>query len=135
MVPESDETWFDVGEAVLSVLAQWWLGNQVVTFADGLAEKAAAANLRASLQVRVAWPLWYMGHVEEIMRRAEFVRGQGDVSSGIRAEIDAFRALALSGGSDYIAAYEAGTAALDRAEHWVLTPLKQRRCGHSPKHR
>jgi DNA-binding CsgD family transcriptional regulator len=115
MVPESDETWFDVGEAVLNVLAQCRLGNQVVTFADRLAEKAAAANLRASLQVRVAWPLWYMGHVEEMIRRVEFVRGQDDVSPSIRAEIDAFRALALSGGSDYTAAYEAGTAALDQS--------------------
>jgi DNA-binding CsgD family transcriptional regulator/PII-like signaling protein len=115
MVPESDETWFDVGEAVLNVLAQCRLGNQVVTFADRLAEKAVAANLRASLHVRVAWPLWYMGHVEEMMRRVEFVRGQDDVSPSIRAEIDAFRALALSGGSDYTAAYEAGTAALDQS--------------------
>jgi hypothetical protein len=31
MVSENDETWFEVGEAVLNVLAQCRLGNQVVT--------------------------------------------------------------------------------------------------------
>ncbi len=114
MLPESDETWFGVGEAVLNVLAQCRLGNQVVTFADRLAEKTSEPSIYASLQTRVAWPLWYMGHVEEIIRRAELVR-QDEVSPSIRAEIDAFRALALSSGSDYSAAYEAGTAALDQS--------------------
>jgi DNA-binding CsgD family transcriptional regulator/tetratricopeptide (TPR) repeat protein len=36
------------------------------------------------------------------------------VTPSIRAEIDAFRALALSSSSDYSAAFEAGTVALDR---------------------
>lgn len=114
MVSENDETWFEVGEAVLNVLAQCRLGNQVVAFADRLAEKTSEPSIYASLQTRVAWPLWYMGHVEEIMRRAELIR-QDEVTPSIRAEIDAFRALALSSGSDYSAAYEAGTVALDRS--------------------
>lgn len=121
MVPQTDATWFDVGQAVLDVLAQCRLGNQVVAFADRLAEKAGSPEVYASLQIRVAWPLWYMGHVGEIMRRAERVHREDDVSPGIRIELDAFRALALSSGSDYEAAYEAGTAALDQSRSLGLS--------------
>lgn len=115
MVSEGDETWFDVGEAVLNVLAQCRLGNQAVTFADRLAERAKAPDVYASLQIRIAWPLWYMGHVGEILKRTESVRVYGEVSPSVDAEIEAFRALALSSGSDYAAARDAATAALDQS--------------------
>ena len=115
MVPESNPTWFSVGESVLDVLAHGRLGTQAVEFADRLAKKASTPNVFASLQAKVAWPLWYMGHFGEIIRRIELVRAYDDISPSLSAEMNAFYALALSSGSDYQSAYDAGIAALDES--------------------
>ena len=115
MVPESDPAWFEVGEAVLGVLAQGRLGSQVVAFADRLAMKADTPSVYASLQARIAWPLWYMGHFGEIIQRTEVAAAGDEISPSLAAELNAFRALALSSGSDYESAHNAGIAALDES--------------------
>ena len=134
MVSENDETWFEVGEAALNVLAQCRLGNQVVTFADRLAEKTSEPSIYASLQTRVAWPLWYMGHVKEIIQRAELIR-QDEVTPSIRAEIDT--------SEPWLSRAAATTAQRTRQARWrwigaarlAFRLRKPRRCVRSPRHR
>lgn len=115
MVSENDPTWFDVGEAVLDVLAQCRFGGPVIDLADRLAEKARDSDAYASLQTRIAWPLWYMGQFGEIVRRADLVRDRNGVSPSLSAQMNAFHALALSNGSDYQSALDAATTALDQS--------------------
>ena len=123
---------------MLNVLAQCRLGNQVVTFADRLAEKTSA-NQASTRRCRPALRgrSWYMGHVEEIIRRAELVR-QDEVSPSIRAEIsNAFRALALSSGSDYSVqrTRRVRRPSIERAARSAFRLRKLRRYVHSPRHR
>jgi DNA-binding CsgD family transcriptional regulator len=115
MIPETDPRWFDTGQAVLGILAQCRHGRQVIEVADRLTSRGVSADAYAMIQARTAWPLWYMGEMSEIIRRTELAVTRSGLSDAGRAEMDAFRALALSSGADYQAACDAGVHALDQS--------------------
>ncbi|GAA3033539.1 LuxR family transcriptional regulator [Streptomyces lactacystinicus] len=115
LVPSAGPLRFAVGEQAVLCLTRAGRNREALSTGDRLLAERPPLATFGRLQAALGGTLWTMDLADELRRRTEAALAVGGSAPEVRARLAAQRALALSRGSDLVAAREAGEAALGDA--------------------
>lgn len=113
LVSSDDPVWLPVAMEAVSILSRAGRASSAVAVADRLLAAASlSAADRARVQILVSRPLWDLGQLDEIRRRADAELRSVGLPQPLPERLAALRALSLSQNADLAQANAAGESAL-----------------------
>jgi DNA-binding CsgD family transcriptional regulator/tetratricopeptide (TPR) repeat protein len=96
LLSETDDDWLPVGERAMAIMSRGQYAESTMAVADRLLAHCSTITTTVRLQLRLTRPLWNMGLLRELRRRAEYLLTAPELSDLQRAVLSAQLALALS---------------------------------------
>ena len=114
LVPATDPSWLEVGEACASILVAVQHGREALDVVDLLLTRVVDGETRARLLVVAAPALWLAGRLSELVRRVDAGLAEA-ASEATKVQLSAWRAVAMTRLGTAVAAREAAELVLRQA--------------------
>jgi DNA-binding CsgD family transcriptional regulator len=96
LLTATDDDWLPVGERAMAIMSRGQHAVSTMEVADRLLAHTTDTAVAVRIQLRLTRPLWNMGLLRELRRRAEYLLASQELSDTHRALLAAQLALALS---------------------------------------